>query len=98
MKMINREIIDNCFEGEFVIKYIFDSTWTRDKIKALDMMGRLKYYESFPKPMFQLTCSDGIIIKGVQGTNECRIIYAYDRQGEAKTNFEKRLEEIINSF
>jgi len=97
VKIIAREKTENCFKGNFEFKYVFDTLWTKNTIHALEIFGQLKYYESFPRPMFQLTCTCGSFIKGIQDTNECRIIYNRDKL-ELMKRFEKQLEEIINSF
>ena len=98
MKMIAKDKMENCFEGDFMVKYTFDTPWTKDIIRSLETLGKLKYYESFPRPMFQLTCLDGIFVKGVQGAYECRVIYARGGYEGSEKLFEKRFEEIINSF
>jgi hypothetical protein len=98
VKVIARDILENCFEGDFVVNYTFDTSWTKDTIYALKPLGQLKYYETFPRPMFQVTSSGGHFIKGVQGTCECRVIYARDETDENSKNFEKRFEELIDFF
>jgi hypothetical protein len=98
MKVVAAEKMENCFDGDFVYKYIFDSQWTREAIMALDALGRLRFYEDFPKPMFQLACPDDIFIKGVQGTFECRVIYARDGTRVKKSEFEARFTGVIHSF
>jgi hypothetical protein len=90
--------MENCIDGDFVYQYDFDSRWTKDSIQALRELGQLKYYASFPKPMFQLICTDGTFVKGVQGLNECRVIYSKNVPDEAKRQFEKRLDDTIRSF
>lgn len=95
MKVILKEELENCFDGDFVIKFSFDTQWIKETIQSLKALGQLTYYESFPKPMFQLECPDGSFIKGVQGTNECRVIYARDLTSEDRIVFNKRFEEII---
>ena len=96
MKIIKRDNLENCFDSDFVVKYTFDSVWTKDAILGLKCLGQLKYYSSFPKPMFQLTCSGGIFVKGVQGLNECNIIYGRDDVEETNKLFEKHFEDSIN--
>ena len=98
MKIIAREKIENCFEGDYVAKYIFDCQWTKENIHALRELGHFRYYGSFPKPMFQIICFDGSIIKGVQGTCECRVIHARAGPDEADRRPEDRFEDIIKSF
>ena len=98
MKIIARERAENCLDGEFAVKYVFDAPWTREMIQALGTLGRLRYYDSFPRPMFHLACPDGSIVKGVQGVGECRVIYARDGSGAAGTHFKERFEAAIDSL
>ena len=93
MRIIAEEKIENCFEHEFVFKYVFDAKWTKETIKAMEALGKLRYYESFPKPMFHLTFLDSTIVKGVQDTDECRVTFPRVGTTEAK----KRFEKIFNS-
>ena len=89
MKIIAEEKMDNCFESDFVFKYTFDTLWTKKAIKNIGELGQLHYYKSFPKPMFRVRCLDGTIIKGVQGTGECRVIYPRETPTKAKKHFEE---------
>ena len=98
MKITREDKLENCFDGDFVIQYTFDSQWTNEAIQALKVLGQLKYYKSFPKPMFQLTCPDGIFVKGVQGLSECRVIYNRGGSDEARKRFERSFEDSINPF
>ena len=88
MRIVNRERVANCFESEFVYKYFFDMGWTEDAIKSMEAMGYLRYYADFPKPMFQVQCPDGTVIKGVQDTSECRVIFSRDGPDAARRHFE----------
>ncbi|MCL1917729.1 MAG: hypothetical protein FWG14_05370 [Peptococcaceae bacterium] len=94
MKIISSEKMENCFDGDFVFKYIFDAGWTREDIIRMEAWGSLRYYESFPRPMFQVTCSDGTIIKGVQNDPACRIIFPRATPAAARENFEARFGEL----
>ena len=86
---------ENCLDGDFVFDYKLDSVWTKDLIKHLTVLGRLKYYETFPRPMFQLTCAGGTIIKGVQGSDECKIIFPRSSQPGDRKSFEETFEKIF---
>ena len=89
MKIVAQKRLDNCFESDFVFKYFFETCWTEDGIKELEVFGHLRYYHSFPRPMFHIQCVDGTNIKGVQGTDECRVLFARDNPCEAKKRFEE---------
>ena len=93
MRITAKEKMENCFEHEFVFKYIFDTNWTKDTIKAMEALGKLRYYESFPRPMFHLTFFDYTIVKGLQDTEECRV--TFPRIGTAEA--QKRFETIFNA-
>ena len=89
MKIVATERAENCFESEFVFKYMLDKSWTKRLIKDMAAFGELRYYDSFPRPMFQVRCVDGTIIKGVQGTDECRVIFPRNEPTKAKKKFEE---------
>jgi hypothetical protein len=88
MKIIDCKKAENCLEGEFIYKYYFDTEWNKELIKSMEGFGLLRYYESFPKPMFQIGCPDGTIIKGLESEKECRIIFPRRDPAPAKENFE----------
>lgn len=96
MRIISANKAENCIDGDFVYKYKFDCAWTKESIQELKVLGQLKYYGSFPKPMFQLILSDGTSVKGVQGTDECRVIYNRDDFDETKKRLENRFEDIFS--
>jgi hypothetical protein len=89
--------MENCFDGEFVFKYSFNAKWTREAIMDLETLGRLRYYDSFPRPMFNVMFSDGTTMKGVEGTEECRLIFARDKPEAAKKHFEEIFTEEVRS-
>ena len=94
MKIVSREKAENCFDGEFVFKYIFDTGWTDEAIRMMETIGVLRYYESFPRPMFQVNCPDGTIIKGLQHGQECRIIFPRASPTAARERFETEFGKI----
>ena len=94
MRIINTERMANCFESEFVYKYFFDTGWTEEAILSMEALGHLRYYADFPRPMFQVQCPDGTIVKGVQSASECRVIFSRDGPDAAKKRFENRFEGI----
>ena len=88
--------MENCLEGDFVFKYTFDKVWTKEAIiNNMETIGQLRYYETFPKPMFQVKCSNGTIIKGVQGTDKCRVIFPRNDPEKAKSYFEEMFKEMF---
>ena len=93
MKIVAVEKIDNCFEDEFVFKYVFNGIWTKEVINSVTGLGKPLYYDSFPRPMFQFNCPDGTVIKGLQETDECRVIFPRGKPDEAKIGFEEVFKE-----
>ena len=89
MRIVSWNKMESCFDGDFVYKYFFDVRWTEEAIKTMGALGHLQYYGSFPRPLFQIQCDDGTIIKGVQDINECRVLFARDGPNMAKERFEK---------
>ena len=89
MRVIAQARLETCFDGTSVAKYFFDAPWTDADIRAFEMLGDLRYYESFPKPMFHVQCPDGTIIKGVLGNSECRVIFPRGDPDAAKRKFEE---------
>jgi hypothetical protein len=96
MKIISCEKAENCFESDFVYIYFFDTEWTKDSIKGMKIFGTLTYYETFPRPMFQVKCPDNTIIKGVQGEKECRIIFSRKDPAGAQESFDSRWDDMHN--
>jgi hypothetical protein len=90
MKITSCEKAENCLDGEFIFKYCFDEVWTKESIRMMGSFGELRYYESFPIPMFQVNCPDGTVIKGLESENECRIIFPRPNPVSAKISFEDR--------
>ncbi|MDR3170111.1 MAG: hypothetical protein LBU17_00620 [Treponema sp.] len=90
MKIIQVHPLENCLEGDFVYHYVFDCPWTQETILLMQDLGTLQYYETFPKPMFRVTCPDGTIIKGVQTTPTCRVIFPKTGIAAARKRFEER--------
>jgi hypothetical protein len=95
VKITGREKIENCVKGEFVYKYFFDSVWTKESILNMASLGGLKYYESFPRPMFKVVRPDGTIIKGVLSADKCRVIFPRSGADAAALKFETRMREIF---
>ena len=97
MKIIACEKMEHCFDSEFVFKYLFDASWTKETIQAMEAFGTLRYYSSFPRPMFQVNCPDGVIIKGLEQDAECRIIFPRTDPAAAREDFETRFSKMFAS-
>ncbi len=97
MKIIETDNADNCFDGDFVVKYKFDTALCKEDILSLKQLGAFQYYGSFPKPLFRLTCANGIFVTGVQGSNECKVIYGRERTQEEREVFAREFERVLNT-
>ena len=95
MKIIDCKKAENCLEGEFIFIYCFDEGWTEEYIRLMESFGVLRYYESFPRPMFQVKCSDGTVIKGLLAEKECRVIFPRSSPEPAKDNFEAQMSRML---
>lgn len=96
MRIIEKEKTDNCFNESFEYRYRFDCVFTKDNIQMLSCLGDLRYYDTFPIPMFCVNNLHGQIIKGVEGSNECRIIYNRNTINTDMDIFERHFEQIPN--
>jgi len=94
MKIINCKKAENCLYGEYIYQYTLDTNWTKESIKRMGVFGTLHYYECFPKPMFQIYCPDGTVIKGLESEKKCRIIFPRREPLSAKEDFETRFLEM----
>ena len=97
MKITGCEKMENCFDSEFVFKYLFDANWTEEAIHTMEAFGTLRYYKSFPRPMFQVSCPDGAIIKGLEQDAECRVIFPRTNPAAAREDFETRFGKTFAS-
>jgi hypothetical protein len=94
MKVVSVEKADNCLDGEFIFMYTFDGEWLAETIQGMGRWGELRYFASFPRPMFELKLPDGTMLKGVQGLNECRAVFPRQGTAEAKATLEGRFESL----
>jgi hypothetical protein len=81
-------MIEDCFDGSSVYGYHFDKAWDRDSIMELRELGELEYFSTFPKPFFRLIGQNGLQVKGVQGFENCRVIYPKKEKEVVKQHFE----------
>jgi hypothetical protein len=90
MKLTGIEKMENCLSGEFVYKYFFDGEWKGDALKLIAALGTMKYYGDFPRPLFEIKCSDGTILKGVESAREFRVIFPRESGEPEREIFKKR--------
>jgi hypothetical protein len=84
--------IEDCFDGSSVFQYHFDLPWTRESISVLRQLGELDYFPDFPRPFFRLHTSNGLQIKGVEGEDNCRVIFPRKDKESIKEGFESIFE------
>ena len=96
MKIVECKKAENCLEGEFIYRYYFDTNWTKETIEIMEAFGALRYYESFPKPMFQVRCINGTVIKGLQDEKECQTILPRRDPEIAKESFETWFQKALS--
>jgi hypothetical protein len=95
MKLIETEKQEHCVSGGFVFKYRFDGEWNKERISAMSHLGQLQYYGLFPRPLYQIRCSDGTLVKGVESVTEFRVVFPRKNPKEAEADFKKRLQGLI---
>ena len=96
MNIIASNKIENCLSGESVFNYQVDANWSVETIVLLEELGRLRYYNSYPTPMFHVSCSDGTFIKGIEGASEFKVIFDKNNHGKAKERFEKLFRKVFS--
>lgn len=75
MNIVDSKRVEDCFDGSRVMRYFFDAAWTRDEILRLAPLGKLDYFDDFPRPLFRVITPDGGEIKGVEGESDCQVVY-----------------------
>lgn len=74
MHILDKTRTEECIGPATIFIYTFDSNWTRTDIEGLSPLGAVDYYKDFPKPFFRLRCTNGVQVKGVEGSDFCRVI------------------------
>ncbi len=93
MNILERKKIEDCFDGSSVYGYVFDTKWTRETIHELRSLGELEYFPDFPRPFFRLRGEGGLQVKGVEGENNCRVIFPRQKKEVVQENFEKHVQK-----
>ncbi|RJP26471.1 MAG: hypothetical protein C4527_15015 [Candidatus Omnitrophota bacterium] len=93
MKITEIKKIEDCFDGSTVYGYTFDAVWTQDRIQQFRTLGNLDYFPDFPRPFFRVCQKNGVQIKGIQGDNNCRVIYPQKQKEVRKKEFEEAFME-----
>lgn len=88
MTIIQRQKVEDCFDGSGVWEYRFETAWTRADIDLLGPLGRLEYFGDFPRPLFRVHGPAGLQIKGVEGENSCRVVFPRTNRDALRESFE----------
>lgn len=97
MRIIETTIMEDCLKGTLTLLYHFDIPWTKHDILKLSLLGKLDYFEDFPRPYFRFQSSDDVQMKGVEGEFTCRVIYPAGDRERIHAEFESALEKILNT-
>lgn len=89
MRITAKKKIEDCFDGSSIYIYWFDTRLTAVFIRSLDFLGELEYFPDFPRPFFRLHSKEGLQIKGVEGEDNCRVIFP----GKGREVIERKLNE-----
>jgi hypothetical protein len=105
MKLTGIEKMESCIAGDFVYRYFFDESWKKEDIKKIagllsfsEKPAELKYYDKFPRPLFEIKCPDGTVLKGVESAAEFRVIYRRNSSNAERENFYKRCIDIVGTL
>ena len=94
MKILDRCKLEDCFDGSAVYQYEFADLWDAPRIRALARLGKLDYYADFPRPLFRVASPSGLFIKGLAGTNLCRVIFPGTNREEVVRHFEEAMSVV----
>jgi len=94
MTILNRCKLEDCFDGSAVYSYEFADPWDEPRIQALAWLGKLDYYADFPRPLFRVASADGLFIKGLAGTTQCRVIFPRTNRAETMRHFESEMSKL----
>jgi hypothetical protein len=75
MKLTKIEKMETCASGDHAYKYFFDEEWKKEHIEKLAALGKLNYYGNFPRPLFEVKCSVGITVIGVENAREFKVVF-----------------------
>ncbi len=94
MKLVRKELVENCLPSAPEYRYLFSESWTAEAIGELRRLGRLDYYADFPRPFFRLRTPEGAQLRGVQGEPTCRVVFP-GGAARASDDFDARLARLL---
>ncbi len=95
MRLIEVNIMEDCLKGTLTLIYLFDLPWHKEAILKLSHLGRLDYFEDFPRPFFRLSSFENVQMKGINGENTCRVIYPAENREKVHFEFEQKLIKLL---
>jgi hypothetical protein len=90
MTVVEREKVEDCFDGSAVYLYRFDGPLRLEDVARLESMGGVvRAYLDFPRPFFRVRTPLGLEMKGIVGERQCRVILPATEREETERRFEK---------
>lgn len=90
MRILRVERVEDCFDRSLSATLVADGPWTRDAILRVGSLGRLDYFEDFPRPFYRVRAAAGWQLKGVEGECTCQLVGAVDLEA-TRTAIDGRL-------
>lgn len=72
MKIKKVEKLDDCLNSHSIKEVYFDSPIKKEHVKKMSALGKLEFYESFPRPFFRIISRD-YQVKGIAGDLSIRV-------------------------
>lgn len=95
MKIVEEIKLEDCFDGSSVFRLKFDSVIEQAFVMGFRDLGKLDYFKDFPRPFFKVSMDNRIILKGVEGEDNCQVIYPRHGKEEARSELFKHITEVI---
>jgi hypothetical protein len=96
MKLTGFETLETCLSGDFVFRCRFDGMWKGEEILALAVLGTVRRRRDFPRPMFEVRCPGGTVIKGLEEGSEFRLIFSPGSSTAYREAFKTQITEIAS--
>ena len=68
-----------------------DGAWTPEAIGRLEELGSVEYFTDYPRTFFRVRCPSGLLIRGVDGEDNCQVVLPRLGRDEAREEFERWL-------
>ena len=94
MRVIDKQQIEDCFDGSSIYGYTFDEPVSREDVFSLKAVGTLDYFPNFARPFFRVRTGNGMQIKGIEGDKIIRVIYPSKDREMIMEEFEGRFKGL----